>query len=145
MLRILGPTSVPNSVNDMACCVISFTALTDLISWYRTIDSLSLPLSLPLSLSLYLSLSLSLSLSLYSDGFEVDSAGPGRTALASPRARGSCHRGSRHRPRVSGAPRKVRLMASVMIMFIPKFFGLPETPLAHNVCIADGSPNNQHI
>ena len=34
-------TSVPNSVNDMACCVISFTALTDLISWYRTIDSLS--------------------------------------------------------------------------------------------------------
>ena len=33
-------TSVTNSVNDMACCVISFTALTDL---YRTIDSISLP------------------------------------------------------------------------------------------------------
>ena len=55
-------TSVPNSVNDMAC-VISFTALTVLISWYRTIDSL------------------------YSHGFEIDPAGPGRTALASPRAR----------------------------------------------------------
>ena len=61
----------------MACCVISFTALTDLSSWYRTIDSL------------------------YTDRFEVDPAGPGRTALASPRARASCHRGSRHRPRVS--------------------------------------------
>ena len=85
----------------MACCVISCTALTDLISWYRTIDSL------------------------YSDGFEVDPAGPGRTALASPRARGSFHRGSRHRPRV-----RVRLiMASVMIMSTPKFFGLPDTPL----------------
>ena len=92
-------TSVTNSVNDMACCVISFTALTDL---YRTTDSLSPPLSLSLR-----SLSLSLSLSLYSDGqgsnFEVDSAGQGRTARASPRARGSCHHGSRHRPRVRGA------------------------------------------
>ena len=32
--------SLPYSVNDMACCVISFTTLTDLISWYWTIDSL---------------------------------------------------------------------------------------------------------
>ena len=57
---------------------------------------------------------------------------PGRTALASPRARGSCHRDSRHRPRV-----RVRLiMASVMIMSTPKFFGLPDTPLAHYFCIA---------
>ena len=30
-------TSVPSSVNDMACFVSPFTALTDLISWYRTI------------------------------------------------------------------------------------------------------------
>ena len=30
MFRILGPTSVPNSVNDMACCIISVTMLT---SW----------------------------------------------------------------------------------------------------------------
>ena len=30
-------TSVPNSVHDMACCVISITALTDLISCYRNV------------------------------------------------------------------------------------------------------------
>ena len=61
MLRLLQDwtiTSVPNSVNDMACCVISFTALTDLISWYRTIDSL------------------------YSNGFVVDPAGPGLATSA---------------------------------------------------------------
>ena len=82
-------TSVTNSVNDMACCVISFTALTDL---YRTIDSLSLSLSISLSPRMG-----------EGSNFEVDYAGPGRTALASPRARGSCHHGSRHRPRVRGA------------------------------------------
>ena len=47
--------------------------------------------------------------SLFEPGFEVDPSGPGRAALASPRARGSCHRGS---PR---CPRNTRLiMASVI-------------------------------
>ena len=87
-------TSVPNSVNDMACCVISFTALTVLISWYRTIDSL------------------------YSDVFEVDPAGPGRTALASPRA-GKLPPWQSPSPTSSRFPRNARfIMASVMIMFI---------------------------
>ena len=30
-------------------------------------------------------------------------------------------------------------------IFIPKFFGLPDTPLVHSFCIADGSPNNQQL
>ena len=91
---------------ELNCCVISFTALIDLISWNQTIDYL------------------------YSDGcVEVDpaGAGPGRTApLASPRARESCHRGCRHRPRVRGTRRPRNVM-----LIMAKFFQLPDTLLAH--------------
>ena len=31
------------------------------------------------------------------------------------------------------------------LIFSPKFFGLPDTPLTHSFCIADGSPNNNQL
>ena len=48
-------------------------------------------------------------------------------------------------PTWSRCPRNARLiMVIVMIMFTPKGFWLPDTPVARYFCIADGSPNNQH-
>ena len=32
---------------------------------------------------------------------------------------------------------------NIDLIFTPKFFGLPNTPLTHSSCIADGSPNNR--
>ena len=34
---------------------------------------------------------------------------------------------------------------NIDFIFTPKFFGLPDTPLSHSFCIADGSPNNQQL
>ena len=70
----------------MACCIISFTLLTDLGSTVYGLDS-----------------RVQTQVSPFEPAFEVDPAGPGRTKLASPQARESCHHDSRHCPRVRGA------------------------------------------
>ena len=155
----------------MACCVISFTALTGLICWYRTWLSLL--------------------------GWvwrRSCRTGSNRACIATSARKLTPWQSSS--PMCSRFPRHARLiMASVVIMFIirskhflqkvasvaiacswtrsmlwpafhrpnamlasrcdwvfscdliftPKFFRLPDTLLAHSFCIADGSPNNQHL
>ena len=49
-----------------------------------------------------------------------------------------------HRPNGMFASR-CDWICSCDLIFSPKFFGLPDTPLAHSFCIADGSPNNNQL